>query len=44
MQTRIPFAVVGSTTEVEVGGRKVRGRKYPWGVIEGPYVCSGTML
>ncbi|KAI9342065.1 Septin-domain-containing protein [Zopfochytrium polystomum] len=31
---RIPFAVVGSDKEVEVGGRKVRGRRYPWGVIE----------
>ncbi|KAJ3118367.1 hypothetical protein HDU96_002209 [Phlyctochytrium bullatum] len=31
---RIPFAVVGSDKEVEVNGKKVRGRKYPWGVIE----------
>ncbi|KAI8818436.1 Septin-domain-containing protein [Fimicolochytrium jonesii] len=31
---RIPFAVVGSDKEVDVNGRKVRGRKYPWGVIE----------
>ncbi|KAJ3320647.1 hypothetical protein HDU76_000259, partial [Blyttiomyces sp. JEL0837] len=32
---RIPFAVVGSDREVDIGGgRKVRGRKYPWGVIE----------
>lgn len=34
--SRIPFAVVGSVQEIELGnGRKVRGRKYPWGVIEG---------
>lgn len=34
--SRIPFAVVGSSTEVDAGnGHKVRGRKYPWGVIEG---------
>ncbi|XP_067011745.1 septin-2 isoform X1 [Anabrus simplex] len=30
----IPFAVVGSNTMIEVGGRKVRGRQYPWGVVE----------
>lgn len=32
--SRMPFAVVGSMHEVEVGGRRVRGREYPWGVIE----------
>lgn len=32
--TKFPFAIVGSTTEVESNGRLVRGRKYPWGVIE----------
>jgi septin 7 len=33
--TQIPFAVVGSTKEVETNdGRRVRGRKYPWGIIE----------
>ena len=34
MIARIPFAIVGSNMEFEVGGKKVRGRKYPWGVIE----------
>ena len=30
-----PFAVVGSTKEVQtIDGRTVRGRQYPWGVIE----------
>ncbi|KAJ8143575.1 hypothetical protein OXX80_000472 [Metschnikowia pulcherrima] len=30
-----PFAVVGSTTDVQTAdGRSVRGRAYPWGVIE----------
>ncbi|KAK2193820.1 hypothetical protein NP493_5g11003 [Ridgeia piscesae] len=33
-QDRVPFAVVGSNTVVEAGGRKVRGRIYPWGVVE----------
>ncbi|CAH1800596.1 unnamed protein product, partial [Owenia fusiformis] len=30
----IPFAVVGSNAVIEVKGRKVRGRMYPWGVVE----------
>uniref|UniRef100_A0A0P4WD85 Septin-type G domain-containing protein n=1 Tax=Scylla olivacea TaxID=85551 RepID=A0A0P4WD85_SCYOL len=34
MKQRVPFAVVGSNTTVEVDGKKVRGRKYPWGVVE----------
>ncbi|KAI9025170.1 Septin-domain-containing protein [Phycomyces nitens] len=35
IMSKIPFAVVGSDKEFEVeGGRRVRGRKYPWGVIE----------
>lgn len=36
----IPFAVVGSNTVLEVGGKKVRGRQYPWGVVEGKQRCS----
>ena len=33
--SKIPFAVVGSAQEVETpDGRSVRGRAYPWGVIE----------
>ncbi|XP_066963307.1 septin-7 isoform X6 [Macrobrachium rosenbergii] len=34
MKQRVPFAVVGSNTIVEVDGKKVRGRKYPWGIVE----------
>jgi len=35
IMSKIPFAVVGSDKEVEAeNGRKVRGRQYPWGVIE----------
>lgn len=33
----LPFAVVGSTDEVKVGKRMVRGRHYPWGVLQGKY-------
>jgi septin 7 len=33
--SKIPFAIVGSDHEVETpDGRTVRGRSYPWGVIE----------
>lgn len=35
IMNKLPFAVVGSTKEVEtVDGRVVRGRSYPWGIIE----------
>nr|CAD7260568.1 unnamed protein product [Timema shepardi] len=34
LKDRVPFAVVGSNTVIEVDGKKVRGRKYPWGVAE----------
>lgn len=35
MRDRVPFAVVGSNTVVEVDGKKARGRKYPWGTVLG---------
>lgn len=32
---KVPFAVVGSNSEIDTpDGRRVRGRAYPWGVIE----------
>nr|CAB3265979.1 septin-2B [Phallusia mammillata] len=34
LRESIPFAVVGSTQMIEVKGKKVRGRLYPWGVVE----------
>ncbi|SCU89380.1 LAFA_0E17612g1_1 [Lachancea sp. 'fantastica'] len=35
LHSQMPYAIVGSTTEVSTAdGRKVRGRAYPWGVIE----------
>jgi septin 7 len=40
LRDRVPFAVVGSNTVIEVDGRKVRGRRYPWGVVEG--ACGRT--
>lgn len=30
----MPFAIVGSEDIVEIDGRKVRARQYPWGVVE----------
>ncbi|EPS37898.1 hypothetical protein H072_8513 [Dactylellina haptotyla CBS 200.50] len=30
----MPFAIVGSEDIVEVGGRNVRARQYPWGIVE----------
>eukprot|EP00036_Acanthoecidae_sp_10tr_P006682 CAMPEP_0182944896 /NCGR_PEP_ID=MMETSP0105_2-20130417/54695_1 /TAXON_ID=81532 ORGANISM="Acanthoeca-like sp., Strain 10tr" /NCGR_SAMPLE_ID=MMETSP0105_2 /ASSEMBLY_ACC=CAM_ASM_000205 /LENGTH=352 /DNA_ID=CAMNT_0025084865 /DNA_START=6 /DNA_END=1064 /DNA_ORIENTATION=+ len=42
----VPFAVVGSTTHHEVGGREVRGRKYGWGVVDvgNPAHCDTALL
>ncbi|KAI1802684.1 Septin-domain-containing protein [Daldinia bambusicola] len=35
IMSKVPFAVVGANNEVtNADGRKVRGRRYPWGVIE----------
>jgi septin 7 len=35
IMAKVPFAVVGSNTEVITpDGRKVRGRQLPWGVVE----------
>ncbi|OZJ05517.1 hypothetical protein BZG36_01882 [Bifiguratus adelaidae] len=30
----LPFSLVGSDEEIMVNGRSVRGRQYPWGVVE----------
>lgn len=30
----MPFAIVGSEDVVEIGGRRVRARQYPWGLVE----------
>lgn len=35
IMSKVPFAIVGANSEVTTPeGRKVRGRRYPWGVIE----------
>ncbi|XP_012495700.1 PREDICTED: septin-14-like [Propithecus coquereli] len=44
MNGLLPFAVVGSMDEVKVGKRMVRGRHYPWGVLQGKYNERGQAL
>ncbi|KAI4898242.1 hypothetical protein NFI96_028741 [Prochilodus magdalenae] len=46
IKERMPLAVVGSNVVVEVNGRKVRGRQYPWGVaeVENGEHCDFTVL
>lgn len=39
-QESTPFAVIGSNTVVEARGQRVRGRLYPWGIVEGTFTCS----
>lgn len=39
-QDSIPFAVIGSNTVVEAKGKRVRGRLYPWGIVEGGSASS----
>lgn len=40
----MPLAVVGSNVVVEVNGKKVRGRQYPWGVAEGKFTNGRPRL
>lgn len=34
LQDRVPFAIVGSNTVVDNNGKRIRGRQYPWGIVE----------
>jgi len=34
LRALLPFAIVGSEEEIMVGGTPVRGRRYPWGIVE----------
>ena len=43
IRNTIPFAVVGSNTLLEVNGKKIRGRVYPWGVVEGMSTSGGAV-
>ncbi|KAJ6655784.1 hypothetical protein lerEdw1_004837 [Lerista edwardsae] len=46
LKESIPFAVIGSNTVVEAKGRRVRGRLYPWGIVEveNPTHCDFVKL
>ncbi|CAN7986966.1 unnamed protein product, partial [Ixodes hexagonus] len=50
LKESVPFAVSASVQLIEVKGRKVRGRLYPWGVVEvenpehGDFIKLRTML
>ena len=33
INSKLPFAVVGSNCILEINGEKIRGRRYPWGVV-----------
>uniref|UniRef100_A0A4W5PT19 Septin n=1 Tax=Hucho hucho TaxID=62062 RepID=A0A4W5PT19_9TELE len=34
LKRSVPFAVIGSNMVVDVNGRRIRARLYPWGVVE----------
>jgi len=46
LRDSIPFAVVGANAMVEIKGKKMRGRQYPWGVVEveNPKHCDFVYL
>ena len=46
LRESIPFAVVGANAMVEVHGKTIRGRQYPWGVVEveNPAHCDFVKL
>lgn len=35
LKSKLPFAIVGSNTTIDLEGKSVRGRQYPWGVVNG---------
>ena len=46
LKLAVPYAVIGSNTTISVNGKKVRGRQYPWGIvdIENPNHCDFIKL
>jgi len=46
LRDSIPFAVVGANAMVDIKGKKMRGRQYPWGVVEveNPSHCDFVYL
>lgn len=44
LRSRVPFAIVGANTVIEIDGRKVRGRRYPWGIAEGIFINIHSII
>ncbi|XP_066932205.1 septin-1-like isoform X2 [Clytia hemisphaerica] len=46
LKAAVPYAVIGSNTTIDIRGKKVRGRQYPWGIveIENPNHCDFIKL
>lgn len=44
LKASVPFAVIGSNILLEVNGKQVRGRQYPWGVVEGIFKNIFSLL
>jgi len=46
LRESMPFAVVGANAMVEIKGKKIRGRQYPWGIVEveNPSHCDFVKL
>merc|ERR1719458_2206352 len=46
LRESMPFAVVGANAMVEIKGKKLRGRQYPWGIVEveNPAHCDFVKL
>jgi len=46
LKQAVPYAVIGSNTTISANGKKVRGRQYPWGIvdIENPAHCDFVKL
>ncbi|KAL8573363.1 Septin-5 [Nucella lapillus] len=46
LKAAVPFAVVGCNMVVELAGKKIRGRAYPWGIVEvdNPSHCDFVRL
>lgn len=34
LRSLLPFAIVGSEEEIMINGQQIRGRRYPWGIVE----------
>ena len=34
LRAMLPFAIVGSEEEIMVNGEPIRGRRYPWGIVD----------